>query len=131
VYEDVDSDSSTGSSSDGAVDAILERSLPISATAGGLPLDMQELCVVARKLLQSPGVQREICCAALEDPEVFGILASKVDLVRRAALHSTRPTLHEGHGLPAVSYKEQPGRLICEGGCWAVAARLLLTRCGI
>eukprot|EP00775_Hariotina_reticulata_P013629 gene13629-13755_t len=78
VLDELESDSS--SSSDGTVDAILERSLPISATAGGLPLDMQELCMVARKLLQSPGVQREICCAALEDPEVFGILASKVDL---------------------------------------------------
>lgn len=33
----------------------------------------------------SPGLQREMIIAAVSDPEVFGILADKVDLVRPVA----------------------------------------------
>ena len=73
---------------DSSADAILERPLLDSSISGsggmltGLPLDRCELATLASRLLKSPGVQREICCAALSDPEVFSILASKVDLVR-------------------------------------------------
>eukprot|EP00879_Flechtneria_rotunda_P006884 GHRR01007229.1.p1 GENE.GHRR01007229.1~~GHRR01007229.1.p1 ORF type:complete len:197 (+),score=78.62 GHRR01007229.1:147-737(+) len=45
--------------------------------------------------LKSPGVQREICAAALSDPEVFDILASKTDLPQylESAGFSTRGLL--------------------------------------
>ncbi|KAF8055038.1 SEC3A [Scenedesmus sp. PABB004] len=73
----------TGSelSSDGAVDALIERCSPPAPAvlAEGLPLDLAELGTVASRLLKSPGVQHELLHAALGDPEVLEILASRVD----------------------------------------------------
>lgn len=95
VIEELDSDVS----SDGSVDALIERSSTSSlyvgdSAAGG---SMQafgmdpSLFTVAARLLKAPGVQREICSAALSDPEVFEILAGKMDL----------PAYLEGQGFAA------------------------------
>lgn len=67
-------------SSDGIVDAVIERDADASSAGAALGLDPALLSVAAR-LLRSPGVQQEICAAALADPEVFEILASKIELV--------------------------------------------------
>lgn len=48
--------------------------------------------VVAAVQLKSPGLQREMIIAALSDPEVFGILESKVDLVSLAGCHDAQHT---------------------------------------
>ncbi|WIA41798.1 hypothetical protein OEZ86_009130 [Tetradesmus obliquus] len=82
VIEELDSDIS----SDGTADAVLGSyysagsSSVSSSSVAGLPLDMQDLCTLAGRLLKSPGVQQEILKAACCDPEVFEILASKTDL---------------------------------------------------
>lgn len=44
--------------------------------------------------LKSPGVQREILSAAVTDPEVFSILASKMDLVRAGCGEGAAGSVH-------------------------------------
>lgn len=70
-------------SSDGTVDDVIERNsyTVTEATSTSFGFD-SSLFTVAARLLKSPGVQREIVSAALSDPEVFDILAGKMDLVR-------------------------------------------------
>jgi hypothetical protein len=72
-------------SSDGTVDEVIERSSyqVTEAASSSFGFDAS-LFTVAARLLKSPGVQREIVTAALSDPEVFDILAGKMDLVRPA-----------------------------------------------
>jgi hypothetical protein len=49
----------------------------------GTALTLQLLCRPVLLLqLKSPAVQQEIVAAALEDPEVFAILAQRQDVVR-------------------------------------------------
>jgi len=68
-------------SSDGTVDDVIERNsyTVTEATSTSFGFD-SSLFTVAARLLKSPGVQREIVSAALSDPEVFDILAGKMDL---------------------------------------------------
>jgi len=82
AIEELDSDSS-----DGTVDEIIERNsyqLNEAASSSSYGFD-SSLFTVAARLLKSPGVQREIVTAALSDPEVFDILAAKMDLVSNNA----------------------------------------------
>jgi hypothetical protein len=76
---------SSDCSSDGTVDEVIERSSyqVTEAASSSYGFDAS-LFTVAARLLKSPGVQREIVTAALSDPEVFDILAGKMDLVRPA-----------------------------------------------
>lgn len=79
---------SSDCSSDGAVDEVIQHSqeggdADSSITAYGFDAS---LFSVAARLLKSPGVQREIVQAALSDPEVFDILAGKMDLVSVCAV---------------------------------------------
>lgn len=66
-------------SSDGTVDELIERSSYSLTKTASSGFDAS-LFTVAARLLKSPGVQKEIISAALQDPEVFDILAGKMDL---------------------------------------------------
>lgn len=79
---------SSDCSSDGTVDELIERSsyTVTEAASSSYGFDAS-LFTVAARLLKSPGVQREIVSAALSDPEVFDILAGKMDLVSRRLRH--------------------------------------------
>jgi hypothetical protein len=73
---------SSDCSSDGTVDEVIERSSYHVAEASSSSFGFDaSLFTVAARLLKSPGVQGEIVKAALTDPEVFEILAGKMDLV--------------------------------------------------
>jgi len=76
AIEELDSDSN-----DGTVDEIIERnSYQLADSAASSYGFDSSLFTVAARLLKPPGVQREIVTAALSDPEVFDILAAKIDL---------------------------------------------------
>jgi hypothetical protein len=81
-------------SSDGTVDDVIDRNsytvTEAASTSTSFGFD-SSLFTVAARLLKSPGVQREIVSAALSDPEVFDILAGKMDLVRHTGWETHCP----------------------------------------